>query len=98
MKHEFSVNEMNEEGFIQTSDDKALDIVGASIKFHFNDGNLECKILYASFDARGRYCPRDSTVECQGCACLLTDNGEIMMCKNSNTFLRRIEQGDEQNE
>ena len=98
MKHEFSVNEMDEEGFIQTSDDKALDIVGASIKFHFNDGNLECKILYASFDARGRYCPRDSTVECQGCACLLTDNGEIMMCKNSNTFLRRIEQGDEQNE
>ena len=98
MQHEFSVNEMDEEGFIQTSDDKALDIVGASIKFHFNDGNLECKILYASFDARGRYCPRDSTVECQGCACLLTDNGEIMMCKNSNTFLRRIEQGDEQNE
>ena len=98
MKHEFSVNEMDEEGFIQTSDAKALDIVGASIKFHFNDGNLECKILYASFDARGRYCPRDSTVECQGCACLLTDNGEIMMCKNSNTFLRRIEQGDEQNE
>ena len=98
MKHEFSVNEMDEEGFIQTSDDKALDIVGASIKFHFNDGNLECKILYASFDARGRYCPRDSTVECQGCACLLTDNGEIMMCKNSNTFLRMIEQADEQNE
>ena len=98
MKHEFSVNEMDEEGFIQTSDDKALDIVGASIKFHFNDGNLECKILYASFDARGRYCPRDSTVECRGCACLLTDKGEIMMCKESNTFLKRKEQGDEQNE
>ena len=98
MKHEFSVNEIDEKGFIPTSDDKAIDIVGSSIKFHFNDGNLECKILYASFDARGRYCPRDSTVECQGCACLLTDNGEIMMCKDSNTFLRRIEQGDEQNE
>ena len=98
MKHEFSVNEMDEEGFIQTSDEKALDIVGASIKFHFNDGNLECKILYASFDARGRYCPRDSTVECRGCACLLTDKGEIMMCKESNTFLKRKEQGDEQNE
>ena len=98
MKHEFSVNEMDEDGFIPMGNNKVADIVGASIKFHFNDGNLECKILYASFDARGRYCPRDSTVECRGCACLLTDKGEIMMCKESNTFLKRIEQGDEQNE
>ena len=26
---------------------------------------------------------------------VITDQGEIMMCKDSNTFLKRIEQGDE---
>lgn len=98
MNHEFSVNEMDENGHIPVSGDKAADIVGATIKFHFNDGNLECKVLYASFDGRGNYCPRDSAVECEGCTSLMTDKGEIMMCKRSNTFLRRIKQGDEQNE
>jgi hypothetical protein len=98
MKHQFSADEMDENGYVPLGGGKAADIIGATIKFHFTDGNLECKILYASFDARGRYCPRDSTTECDGCACLMTDNGEIMMCKSTNTFLRRIQQGDEQNE
>ena len=98
MKHQFSANEMDKDGYVPLGNGKAADIIGATIKFHFNDGNLECKILYASFDARGRYCPRDSTIECDGCACLMTDNGEIMMCRDTNTFLRRIEQGDEKNE
>jgi len=98
MKHEFSPLDMTEDGYVPTENGKAADVVGASIKFHFNDGNLECKILYAGFDSRGNYCPRDSTVECNGCACLYTDKGEIMMCKKSNTFLRRIKQGDEKYE
>lgn len=98
MKHEFTVREMNDDGLIPIDDERAADVIGASIRFHFTDGNIDCKVLYASFNARGRYCPRDSTVECDGCACLMTDNGEIMMCKDSNTFLRRIEQGDEDNE
>jgi|TARA_Y100000114_G_scaffold151462_1_gene168223 hypothetical protein len=98
MRHEFSVEEMDDDGFIPIGNDRLADIVGASIKFHFTDGNLECKILYASFNGRGNYCPRNGAVECDGCACLMTDKGEIMMCKDSNTFLRRTEQGDEMNE
>jgi hypothetical protein len=95
MRHEFSVEEMGEDGLVPIDDDRAADIVGASIRFHFTDGNLDCKVLYASFNARGNHCPRNSAVECDGCACLITDQGEIMMCKDSNTFLKRIEQGDE---
>ena len=98
MRHEFSVREVNEDGLVPIDEEKAADIVGASIRFHFNDGNLDCKVLYASFDAKGTCCPRNGAVECDGCACLITDKGEIMMCKQSDTFLRRIKRGDEKNE
>jgi len=96
--HEFTVDEMEGDGLVPIDENLVADIVGASIKFHFNDGNLECKILYASCDARGRYCPLDSTVECTGCTNLVTDKCEIMMCKDTNTFLRLKTQGDDNNE
>ena len=55
MNHEFSVNEMDENGHIPVSGDKAADIVGATIKFHFNDGNLECKYLKIKEDAHEQF-------------------------------------------
>mgnify|MGYP003114273567 FL=1 len=98
MRHEFSVIEMDENGLVPLDEGRAADIVGASIRFHFTDGNIDCKVLYASFDARGIHCPQNSAVECDGCACLITDKGEVMMCRESNTFLKRIREGDERNE
>ena len=47
MNHEFSVNEMDENGHIPVCGDKAADIVGATIKFHFNDMNG-----YKTFEGR----------------------------------------------
>mgnify|MGYP003138203789 FL=1 len=96
--HEFTMSEVDGDGLFPLPENLIMDIVGAELKFYFNDGQLECKVLYASFDGRGRYCPLDSTVECTGCTCLVTDKGEVMMCKKTNKFLRIKTKGDDNNE
>jgi hypothetical protein len=49
MNHEFSVEEMGEDGLVPIDDERAADIVGASIRFHFTS---RMAILIARFYMR----------------------------------------------
>ena len=88
MNMQFTVDQMDEDCLVQVNEKQAADIVGAELSFQFSDGDLECKVLCASTGAVGNNCPLDAGTPCEGCTCLVTDKGEILMCKESNKFLK----------
>ena len=88
MNIQITADQIDENGLVQVNEKHAADMVGAGIKFHFPSGDLECKVLCAYVGTVGNNCPLDAGTPCEGCTCLVTDKGEVLICKGRESFLK----------